>query len=259
MKPSSPTADASAARYCADAARAQDSDRYLIALFQPARLRRAAVALAAWNLELANVHGRSGETMLGLMRLQWQRDALAGLAGDAPARHPTITELADACRAGLIAADDLRAIVDARERDLDPEPPETLEELEAYARATAGALHACLWRGSPAAPAAADAATAFALVGLARAEPFNRARGRPWAPKSLEGDLRPIVARGLALAESAVVRAVKAGRAAAAPAVLARGYGRRAAGAGFDATSPAMATPDPWRLWRLMAFRFLPK
>lgn len=241
------------AGYCAEAVRAQDSDRYLLALFQPGRLRRAALALAAWNLELANARPRSGETTLGLMRLQWHRDALDGIAAGRPRRHPVIGELAAAYADGLVALPALAGIVDARERDLDPAPPATLAELEAYARTTAGVLHACLW---PDLPAAADAATAFALVGLARSEAVNRARGRPWAPQALAGDLRPVIERGLALARAA--RAAGP-RAATAPAALALGYGRRALAVEADPTRSEMAAPDPWRLWRLLAFRFLPK
>ena len=108
----------------------------------------------------------------------------------------------------------LDAIVAARERDLDPEPPADLTELEAYARATSGALHRHLWRDTKAAQAAEDAGTAFALIGLARAEPVNQARNRPWAPKTLGGDLRPIIQRALELA------AVKGPSAAIAPATF---------------------------------------
>ena len=240
------------ARYCAEAARRQDGDRYLIALFQPPRLRRAATALAAWNIELANAEAKSTETTLGLIRLQWHREALAEIAEGRPRRHPVVAELAHAHRTGVLDLDALGRIVDARERDLDPSPPETVAELEAYARATAGALHRALWQGTPAADAAEDAATAFALIGLLRAEPANRARGRPWAPRALGGEAAPVLDRASALAR---VRAPRGCRGAVAPAVLARGYVSRARRAGDDPSAPTAAAPDPWRLWRLIAAR----
>jgi len=259
MKNSPPTSDAEAAaraeadaRYCADAVRAQDGDRYLIALFQPPRLRAAAVALAAWNLELANAAPRSSETTIGMIRLQWHRDALEEIAAGRPRRHPVVGALAAAHAAGHVDLDDLSAIVDARERDLDPAPPESLAELEAYARAAAGALHRTLWRDTPAAAAAEDGATAFALIGLARAEPINQARGRPWAPKALKGDLAALIDRAATLA---AVRPPRGHRGAAAPAALAAAYVKRARRAGGDPTDPRMSGPDPWRLWRLGAAR----
>lgn len=239
------------AAYCANQVREHDSDRYLVALFQPKRLRETAITLAAWNLELSNARPPSGEKTLGLIRLQWHRDALAEIIAGNPRRHPVINALAEAHNAGFVDAVALDAIVESRERDLDPAPPRDVAELEAYARATSGALHRQLWRDTKAAQAAEDAGTAFALIGLARSEPINQARGRPWAPKALNGDLRPLIERAVALA------ATKGPSAAVAPATIAKGYAARALKANCDPTSARMATPDPWRLWRLLGRKVL--
>lgn len=238
------------AAYCADQVRELDSDRYLIALFQPKRLHQAAMTLAAWNLELSNARPPSGEATLGLIRLQWHRDALQEILAGNPRRHPVVNALAEAHDAGLVDVAALDAIIEARERDLDPEPPQDVTELEAYARATSGALHRHLWRDTKAAQAAEDAGTAFALIGLARAEPINQARNRPWTPKALNGDLRPLVQRAIELAET------KGPAAAKAPATIAKGYAKRALKANCDPTAALMAAPDPWRLWRLLGRKF---
>ena len=129
------------AAYCADQVRQHDGDRCLMALLDPKRLRQAAMTLAAWNLELANARPPSGEETLGLIRLQWHRDALEEIIAGNPRRHPVVNALTATHDAGLVDAAVLDAIVAARERDLDPEPPADLTELEAYARATSGALH----------------------------------------------------------------------------------------------------------------------
>jgi len=239
------------AAYCADQVRQHDGDRYLMALLHPKRLRESAMILAAWNLELSNARPPSGEETLGLIRLQWHRDALEESIAGNPRRHPVVNALAVAHDTGVVDAAVLDAIVVARERDLDPEPPADLAELETYARATSGALHRHLWRDSAAAQAAEDAGTAFALIGLARAEPVNQARNRPWAPKTLGGDLYPIIRRALELA------VVKGPSAATAPATLAKAYARRALKAGADPTSALMARSDPWRLWRLLARKLI--
>jgi phytoene/squalene synthetase len=247
----SPTNPVEDAAYCANQVQEQDSDRYLVALFQPKRLRQAAITLAAWNLELSNARPPSGEKTLGLIRLQWHRDALQEILAGNPRRHPVINALAVAHESGRVDAAALDAIVEARERDLDPEPPRDLAEVEAYARATSGALHRHLWRDTKAAQAAEDAGTAFALIGLARSEPINQARGRPWAPKALNGDLRPLIQRAIELAET------KGPSAAIAPATIAKGYAKRALKAKYDPTSALMAAADPWRLWRLLMTKFL--
>lgn len=240
-----------AAAYCANQVQEQDSDRYLVALFQPKRLRQTAITLAAWNLELSNARPPSGEKTLGLIRLQWHRDALQEILAGSPRRHPVINALAATHESGLVDAVSLDAIIDARERDLDSKPTRDLAELEAYARATSGALHRQLWRNTKAAQAAEDAGTAFALIGLARSEPINQARGRPWAPKALNGDLRPLIQRAVELAET------KGPSAAIAPATIAKGYAKRVLKVNYDPTSALMATPDPWRLWRLLARKII--
>ena len=252
MKPSPKTSNAD---LVADLVRAEDTDRYLISLFQPMKLQRAALALAAWNLELARARPRSGEVTIGMMRLQWHRDALAEIARGEVRRHPVIMELADAYGDGVLDLVDLERIVDARERDMDAAPTATLGELEDYARQTAGALHAALWR--PTSPEAANTAetagAAFGLIGLARAEPANQARGRPWAPKALKGGLRPIVERARELAKAA--EPVKGARGARAPAVLAESYVARAVAAKADPTDRRMLDPDPRRMWRMFGAR----
>jgi len=238
--------------FCSDQLQRYDPDRYLIALFQPRRLRRSAIALATWNLELARARPPSGEQTIGLMRLQWHRDALSEIVEGRPRHHPVIEELAFAHRAGMLNAERLKKIVDARERDIDPAPMGNIDDLESYARATNGALHAELWQDTPAARAAEDAGTSFALIGIARSESLNSARGRPWVPQPLDQNLRLIIDRSVALARSTAPRGYQA---AMAPIILANAYTKRAARAGFDTRSPNMVKPDPNRTLRMIFAR----
>ena len=69
-----PETDAS---YCANILRRQDPDRYLTALFAPADRRPDLFSLYAFNLELARARESVSEPIMGRMRLQWWRDALA--------------------------------------------------------------------------------------------------------------------------------------------------------------------------------------
>ncbi len=61
-----------------------DRDRYLCALAAPAQLRPDLVTLYAFNAELAGIADKVSETMLGLIRLQWWRDALEDRGGGPP-------------------------------------------------------------------------------------------------------------------------------------------------------------------------------
>jgi NADH dehydrogenase [ubiquinone] 1 alpha subcomplex assembly factor 6 len=62
--------------YCAQQLRRLDPDRYLTALFAPDRRREGLFALYAFNLEVARAREAVREPMMGLIRLQWWRDAL---------------------------------------------------------------------------------------------------------------------------------------------------------------------------------------
>src|ERR1700759_2884419 len=59
--------------------RQHDRDRSQTALFAPAERRDALFALYAFNYEVARIRESVREPMLGLIRLQWWRDALAGI------------------------------------------------------------------------------------------------------------------------------------------------------------------------------------
>ena len=74
--------------YCLAQVRQGDRDRYLALLFAPASARNALAAIAAFNLELARAATEITESMLGLVRLQWWREAVEEIReGGAVRRH----------------------------------------------------------------------------------------------------------------------------------------------------------------------------
>ena len=171
------------ADYCAAAVRQGDHDRYLATVFAPDAARAHLLALYAFNLELARVRDSVSEPILGQMRLQWWREAVAAIdEGREPPHHAVVRALADAIRGHGLPRAALEALIDARERDLDDDPPRDLAALEAYAEATAGTLAVLALRVLGATDAAAmaagrDAGAGWALTGLLRAVPHH-ARGR---------------------------------------------------------------------------------
>lgn len=189
--PRTPAADAGSTGRdaCAAIARRHDPERYLACLFAPAGSRDALLAVLAANHEIAKTAEVVSEPDLGRIRLQWWREALDGIEAGRPRAHEVAEPLAAAVSQGL-RLERLRAVIDAREADLDGEPPADLAELEAYARASAGELHAALAGILGADPGAAvDGGTAWGLLGLMRAAPGLIRRGRSPIPAALLQDL----------------------------------------------------------------------
>src|SRR5262249_51595265 len=126
--------------YCAGLLRRQDPDRYLTALFAPAGRREALFALYAFNLELGRVRESVREPLMGRMRLQWWRDCLEEIAAGQPRAHEIARPLAAAIAAHDLNPVLLERLIDAREQDMDPDPPADPAALVDYARGTSAVL-----------------------------------------------------------------------------------------------------------------------
>ena len=165
------TAPDASLSYCAAEVRRHDPDRFLCALFAPADRREDLVALYAFNLELARTREQVSEPMLGRIRLQWWRDAVAEIYSGTPRRHAAIQPLHEAVKRHGLDRVLLDRMIDAREADMDGKPPRDLTAREEYAEGTAGAL-AALALGvlgvvdEPAKRAARHVALAWALTGI---------------------------------------------------------------------------------------------
>ena len=262
--------------------RASDRDRFLQVLLAPSAARPALLVLFRFNLELARVADHVREPMAGLIRLQWWRDGIDGLARGTPPPHPILDAMAEAQLVERLGADALTALVDARELEVDATPLKRLDDLEAHARATAGSLNRLAARVldlDDARVAAAEAAgTAYGLLGIVRAVPFVVRRAQPLlpeeplaaqglAPDGLQGAageldaLRPVLADIAARAgERLDAVAARQGRAAAAafvPAVLARQDLARLRRRDFDVFDGRLAERPPWTAARCAAAALL--
>lgn len=174
--------------HLAQEARKNDPDRFLAAMFAPAAVREALFALINLNAELAQIPETVSEPLLGQIRLQWWRETLTAM-GEGPRwqSHEVLVPLQAAAQRHQLSSALLVAMVDARERDLDEAPFESMAELELYAE-SAGAPLLRLWRhllGLPEDPYAVQVGGAYALVGLLRALPYYQGRGRLYLPQDL--------------------------------------------------------------------------
>ncbi len=128
---------ASPLSYCAASVRDQAPGRYLATLFAPSRVRPALFALYAFDHEITRVRQVVTEPMAGLIRFQWWRDAVDAIAADRPApAHPVARALQDAWRRFELSRAILDAAIDARERELERDPPESVAALEQHLAAT---------------------------------------------------------------------------------------------------------------------------
>jgi phytoene synthase len=145
-----------------DVAMRGEPDRYLAATLAPRDARAGLAALAAFSAELARVPASVTEAMLGEIRLQWWRDALAGGRAGSLSGHPVADAMIETARRYALPAERLEAVIEARELDLAGGMPQDDAGLAAYLRATDGHLFELALR-----IVGADAETAAELGHLA--------------------------------------------------------------------------------------------
>ncbi len=172
--------------YCLAQVRQGDRDRYLALLFAPAPARSALAAIAAFNLELARAASDITESMLGLVRLQWWREAIEEIrAGGTVRRHQVAEALAVATRAHGLSTDRMLAMIASREEELESDGPPAQAVFDARADATAGNLIRLSLQavrlhpeGTDLSAASASVGRAYATVGCARSVLLDARRRR---------------------------------------------------------------------------------
>ncbi|HVY18904.1 MAG TPA: phytoene/squalene synthase family protein [Bauldia sp.] len=263
----------------AETVRAQDNDRYVADLFAPEPLRQHLFALHAFSAEIARVREVVSDPMLGEIRLQWWRDAVATGAGGG---HPIATALNATIVKCRLPKDAFRRLIDARLFDLYDDPMPSLNDLEGYAGETSSALFqlAAIVLAGGHDPGTADASghagVAYALTGLMRSLPVHARRGQLYLPVSmiatrgldtralfagrsspelitLLADLRTIARQHLAEAERDIADLTLPVKTAFLPLALVRAYLDRMDRPEYDPFEAPAELP-PWRrqwiLWR---------
>lgn len=167
-----------------------DNDRYLCSLFAPAEKREGLFALYAFNSEIAKIPETVSDPMLGLIRLQWWREAIESLYKGVVRKHEVVTDLHKALQQQPLSQALFEKLLTARESDLDDEPPATLDALIDYAEGTSStlfqlALEVLDARNDHTDEAARHLGIAWALIGYIRAFRFHGASRRVLFPIQL--------------------------------------------------------------------------
>jgi phytoene synthase len=116
-----------------------DPDRWLSSRFIAAPEARAdVVAVYAYDNELARAPRVASNSLLGEVRLTWWREAVEEIFEARPVRqHPAAQALARAVERHALTRQPLETMIDARYRELNPEPMSEAEALD-WSRDTGG-------------------------------------------------------------------------------------------------------------------------
>ncbi|KAL3486661.1 Squalene/phytoene synthase [Aspergillus germanicus] len=155
---------ASAQKYCLDLLAKYDRPSYTLSTFIPAQARYTYIALRALNSTLSLLPDTTTSHTIGLMRLQFWRDAITRTASGSPPKEPIAILLAhamsdlDARTGGSVRLSKiwLTRMISAREATLTNDPYPTLEALESYAENTYSTLLYLTLAGLPMASVTAD-------------------------------------------------------------------------------------------------------
>src|SRR5216684_4073943 len=128
------------AGYCAELVRAHDFTRYASTLFVPAALRRALLAIYAFNVEISRVREQVSQPLPGEMRLQWWTDMLAGAGHGGIEGNPVAAELQLAIQNWHVPVERLSRLIDEHQFELYNDPMPTMAALESYINDTSSAL-----------------------------------------------------------------------------------------------------------------------
>lgn len=152
-----------------------DPDRVRAAYFAEEEARHRLMLLYAFHMELAKVPELVSEPMIGQIRYQWWREAIAEIyETDSVRKHEITTPLRRLLLDFEVPRFWVDQLIDGRERDIDPRPFETLSEAQNYCANTSGVLMKIavkLFNTDPKDPIG-HAGTAWGLTGLARAYPY---------------------------------------------------------------------------------------
>ena len=134
--------DKAAAAFCADLVRSHDYPRYAATIFVPADVRRALLALYAFNVEITRVREQVSQALPGEIRLQWWTDMLAGQAHGSAQGNPVAAELTQVIRLAELPVEKLARLIEEHQFDLYNDPMPTMAALEGYLNDTSAALFA---------------------------------------------------------------------------------------------------------------------
>lgn len=180
---------------CMKIVQQHDPDRFLLSLFVPRKHRDALWALFAFNYEIAKTREVVTEQTIGLIRLQWWRDAIAEVyEGKEPRQHEVVEPLAKAVKQYDLPKDLFDNLIYAREFDLEGVAPANFKGLANYCEFTNAPLMQLVLMvlGEAEEDEVVKAVSVrYGMLGTLRAVPYMLSQGRVMLPSDVlkENDL----------------------------------------------------------------------
>ncbi|XP_073703478.1 NADH dehydrogenase (ubiquinone) complex I, assembly factor 6 [Garra rufa] len=177
-------------QYCIDIVRKRDYEGFLCSLLFPEAVRRSALALRAFNVELAQIKDSVSQKTIGLMRMQFWKSAVEDIYRDDPSAQPVSAELWKAVRKHTLTRRWMLRIISEREKDLEDKAYRNLQELEAYGENTQSSLLYLLLetlgvKNVHADHAASHIGKAQGILTCLRATPYNSSRRKVYLPMDI--------------------------------------------------------------------------
>ncbi len=120
--------------------RREDRVRFLSLQFTPSKYRADLLGLLAFNLELRDACTGVSEPVIGQLRLKWWYDALAGIFGGNPPRHPVALGLAEVVARRQLSRATFEQWIEVEAEGLADGRLDQISEIETRLANTTGAL-----------------------------------------------------------------------------------------------------------------------
>lgn len=173
--------------YCGQFVKENDPDRFFLSLLAD---RPADVwPLLALNCEIAKTREVVTDTTIGLIRLQWWRDALDKFYDEGTIlQHEIVSDVARVIKTYNLPRELFDNLIYAREFDLEGVLPATLEGVVNYADYTHSPLLALILIVQPSAEEVRPLAIAYTMTGLLRSVLYHARHHRCFLPQDVLAD-----------------------------------------------------------------------
>lgn len=173
---------------CGVIARNHDPDRFFLSLLAKPELQPALWALIAFHFEIARTREMVTDTTMGLIRLQWWKDALKKFYKDGVVtKHEVMSELCAVITKYDLPEDLFQSIIIAREFDIEDRVPSSEAGLLSYLDYTQTPflqLMNKICSTDEDEPVLQSIAQAYGLIGVLRAFVFHARARRCYLPEA---------------------------------------------------------------------------
>ncbi|XP_042884263.1 NADH dehydrogenase (ubiquinone) complex I, assembly factor 6-like [Penaeus japonicus] len=187
---STPRKPVSVSEYCLDTIKTSEYENFLSLLLLPEQSRPAAIAIRAFNIELAQVPDVTSETLMARMRYQFWRDTLDQIYKGGSPNQPLALLLRRAIERSKLSKRWLKSMIDSREDQLENKQFSSVKAVEDYSEKSNSVLYYLILQSMGIENVHADHAAshigkAEGLVKLLRGVPFLGAKRTVLLPRDI--------------------------------------------------------------------------